>query len=70
MKSGTLSRILTRWESSGLLVPRGNEAPFEPGRKFFHLTDHGLDELNSLSTQWTSFSASLNALIVEGGRDA
>ena len=49
---GTLYPILTRQKNAGLLTYRWEESPQGPPRKYYTLTEKGLDYLATLDETW------------------
>lgn len=49
---GTLYPILTRQKNAGLLTYRWEESPQGPPRKYYSLTEKGLQYLRSLDEAW------------------
>lgn len=49
---GTLYPILTRQKNNGLLSYRWEESPQGPPRKYYTLTNEGLDALKKLDETW------------------
>jgi PadR family transcriptional regulator, regulatory protein PadR len=49
---GTLYPLLTRLKNAGLLDYRWEESKSGPPRKYFKLTETGVNSLNELNTTW------------------
>ena len=56
VKGGTLYPLLGRFEAAGLVAAQWQPGDGGPGRKYFSLTERGLDELERLRTEWQRFS--------------
>jgi PadR family transcriptional regulator PadR len=50
---GTLYPLLTRLKNAGLLRYNWVESSSGPPRKYYALTEEGIDFLNELKTTWT-----------------
>ncbi len=60
---GTLYPLLTRLKNDGLLSYRWEESTSGPPRKYYSLTVHGNEIMESLKGNWIQFSDSVNSLI-------
>ena len=56
IKGGTLYPLLTRFETSELVVTEWRPGEAGPGRKFFALTPLGQSELQRLRADWARFT--------------
>lgn len=56
IKGGTLYPLLTRFETSGLVVTEWRPGEAGPGRKYFALTPLGHSELQRLRADWNRFT--------------
>ncbi|TFC97076.1 MULTISPECIES: PadR family transcriptional regulator [Cryobacterium] len=63
VKGGTLYPLLTRYEAAGLVATEWRPGDAGPGRKYFALTEHGLDELQRLRTEWARFAEVSNSYL-------
>ncbi len=73
LKEGTLYPVLYRLEDAALIVPEwtppeaaspgGQRAPRGMPRKVYQLTEAGRERLAELETAWTSFKASVDAVL-------
>ncbi len=62
---GTLYPLLTRLKNDGLLCYEWQESTQGPPRKYYALTDLGLDCLLELDKSWAELSATVNHLKVK-----
>jgi PadR family transcriptional regulator PadR len=63
IKGGTLYPILLRLEEDGLVGSAWREGDAGPGRKFFHATDQGRQELRRRADRWSAFASSTDTLL-------
>ena len=59
---GTLYPLLTRLKKDGLLAYEWQESTQGPPRKYYRLTDDGLQFLGELDLAWTEISNTVNYL--------
>ena len=59
---GTLYPLLTRLKNDGLLSYEWVESTQGPPRKYYRLTDEGMEFLENLETAWDEHSASVSHL--------
>lgn len=59
---GTLYPLLTRLKKDGLLAYEWQESTQGPPRKYYRLTDEGLQFLGELDLAWTEISNTVNYL--------
>jgi PadR family transcriptional regulator, regulatory protein PadR len=57
---GTLYPLLTRLKNAGLLDYRWEESKSGPPRKYFKLTEAGINSLNELNTTWNELVEAVN----------
>ncbi|MDR2294304.1 MAG: PadR family transcriptional regulator [Microbacterium sp.] len=65
VKGGTLYPLLSRYEAAGLVRAEWRPGEAGPGRKFFALTDEGMDELNRTRAMWQQFATVSTAYMAE-----
>lgn len=63
LKEGTLYPILHAFEKSGYVESYWVENEGERKRKYYHLTNKGLKELEKNRTEWKSYSLAVNRVI-------
>ena len=56
IKGGTLYPLLTRFETSGLVITEWRPGEAGPGRKYFAITPLGHSELQRLRGDWARFT--------------
>ena len=61
---GTLYPLLSRLKNNGLLKYRWQESTDGPPRKYFTLTDEGVQLLDALNQEWGIISKAINKLKV------
>ncbi len=59
---GTLYPLLSRLKNNGLLKYRWQESTDGPPRKYFTLTDEGVNILTALNEEWETISKSINKI--------
>ncbi|MEZ5017407.1 MAG: PadR family transcriptional regulator [Flavipsychrobacter sp.] len=59
---GTLYPLLTRLKNAGLLSYRWEESQNGPPRKYYALTESGIETYNKLLSTWNDLSKSVNNL--------
>lgn len=59
---GTLYPLLTRLKNGELLSYRWEESTGGPPRKYYQITDKGLEFLNELETTWINLTNSVNEI--------
>jgi PadR family transcriptional regulator PadR len=57
---GTLYPLLTRLKNAGLLSYRWEESKSGPPRKYYQLTEEGLQFLQELDTTWEQLQSAVN----------
>lgn len=62
---GTLYPLLTRLKNEGYLQYKWEESQQGPPRKYYELTELGINTLNSLKEIWIELSNSINKIINE-----
>jgi PadR family transcriptional regulator PadR len=60
---GTVYPLLTRLKNEGLLSYRWEESTSGPPRKYYSLTETGIEVIESLKSNWNKLSNSVNSLI-------
>lgn len=60
---GTIYPILTRLKNLGFVTTRWDNPENGMPRKYYRLTDQGLRMLSLMTTEWRSYSGSINKLI-------
>jgi PadR family transcriptional regulator PadR len=59
---GTLYPLLTRLKNAGLLSYRWEESTSGPPRKYFSMTDKGLEFYKELETTWNEMASAVHEL--------
>ena len=60
---GTVYPLLTRLKNDGLLSYRWKESTSGPPRKYYSLTDAGIEVMETLKSNWIQLSDSVNSII-------
>lgn len=60
---GTIYPLLTRLKNDGLLSYRWEESASGPPRKYYSLTENGIQILDNLKQNWIQLSTSVNSII-------
>lgn len=63
MGEGTIYPLMRRMQKDSLVSTYFVESSSGPPRKYYALTEHGRQSLNSQRTAWTSFSKSVSAIL-------
>ncbi len=63
VKGGTLYPLLTRFEEAGLVAIEWRAGDGGPGRKYYHLTDHGRAEQQRQCAAWSAFARLTDAFV-------
>lgn len=63
---GTLYPILTRLEKKGLISCRKEKSPYGPMRKYYSVTEGGVEALESFKENYSKVTAAANAVLGEG----
>ncbi len=59
---GTLYPLLTRQKNQGFLVYRWEESPQGPPRKYYTITEKGLDYLHQFDVAWGELTEQIDAI--------
>ncbi len=63
MGEGTIYPLMRRMQSDGLVGTYLVESPSGPSRKYYRLTDFGRTRFEAQKTEWTAFSAAVDAIL-------
>ena len=63
ISEGSVYPLLRRLTKDGFFTTYLEESSEGPPRKYYQLTTHGIEELNSLRDEWESFITGVNTLI-------
>ncbi|MEG0295148.1 MAG: PadR family transcriptional regulator [Clostridium sp.] len=63
MKEGTIYPLLVRLEKKDLISSKFKPSPLGPSRKYYSITDTGLEVLNAFENYWNSISVTVNKII-------
>lgn len=69
VKDGTLYPILSRLQKKKLIQSRIGESPLGPKRKYFSVTEEGLDYLNSFRIEFDSVVKIAKTILNKGDDD-
>ncbi|MCL6633322.1 MAG: PadR family transcriptional regulator [Alicyclobacillus herbarius] len=69
VSEGTIYPLLLRLERNGLLTPTYRESPSGPRRKYYRLTELGMQALREFYHQWRQLVACMDRLFADGGRE-
>ncbi|WP_219622794.1 PadR family transcriptional regulator [Peribacillus deserti] len=67
MKEGTLYPALKKLEAKGMIESYWEESREGPRRKYYSLTDEGIQELNNQKKEWSYFQSVLIKLMFYSG---
>ena len=65
ISESTIYPILRKMVKQGLLQTALRDSPDGPPRKYFTITQKGLEELNTLKASWTTFKGRVERFIEE-----
>jgi len=65
MGEGTVYPLMRRMQTEGLVTTYLVESPTGPSRKYYRITDLGRTRFESQKTEWTAFSAAVDAILGE-----
>lgn len=65
VSEGTIYPLLLRLEKGGLLNSVKKESPYGPKRKYYTLTNKGLEELKEFYRDWLILSKSINNIFYD-----
>lgn len=63
ISEGSVYPLLRRLTKDGLFTTYLKESSEGPPRKYYQITEQGIEELHSLKTEWESFITGVNTLI-------
>ncbi|MBL4932225.1 MULTISPECIES: PadR family transcriptional regulator [Clostridium] len=63
ISEGTLYPLYTRLQKNGLITSTMKASAFGPARKYYKLTDKGVQELNDFLEAWGYLTQNINAII-------
>lgn len=63
MGEGTIYPLMRRMQKDGLVSTYFVESSSGPPRKYYALTEHGRQSLNSQRTAWTAFTKAVHAIL-------
>ncbi len=66
---GTIYPLLTRLQREGLVSSRWQESPSGPPRKYYQLTEKGLEAMEGMSTRWATLTEQVNGILREAYDD-
>jgi PadR family transcriptional regulator, regulatory protein PadR len=65
LSEGTIYPLLTRLQREGMISSRWQESRAGPPRKYYRLTEKGMQALESMSLRWTSLTRQVNSILKE-----
>jgi len=65
ISEGTIYPLLRRLKSEGYVTTYLSESTEGPPRKYYHISDSGIDAHNRLIEEWNIFSKKVNILLKE-----
>lgn len=66
IQGGTLYPVLLRLQRNEMVVARWREGESGPARKYYRITDKGLDAVRGATIEWRAFAAGVDAALSEG----
>lgn len=67
ISEGTIYPLLLRLEKNGLITAEYRQSPVGPKRKYFSISQSGLDEIEKFISSWTELSTAIDKLYKDGG---
>lgn len=67
IRGGTLYPVLNRLEEGGLVAAEFRASERGPGRRYYRLTQLGLETLEEQGQLWMSFDVAVRNLLAKGG---
>jgi len=65
MSEGSVYPILIRLEKKDLLYSIMRESPLGPMRKYYYLTENGIDELEEFIVSWKTIKGNIDSILGE-----
>lgn len=62
VSEGTIYPLLLRLEKNGLLTSEKKPSPYGPNRKYYSLSDKGIEELNYFYENWLELKEDINKI--------
>jgi PadR family transcriptional regulator PadR len=66
LSEGTIYPILKRLQNKGFISSELKKSSLGPKRKYYRITDAGIDHFDKFVVMWNDTSSSLNKLLEEG----
>ena len=63
IQEGTIYPLLVRLEKKGLILAEFRPSPLGPSRKYYFITNEGLETLNSFEVYWNNISIAVRKII-------
>ena len=67
-KEGTLYPALHRLERAGLIEGRWVDTPTTVRRRYYFISEKGLQELGARQREWQRFSRAMNSVMLDGNQ--
>jgi PadR family transcriptional regulator PadR len=67
ISEGTIYPILSRLKKDALARTTIEESPEGPARKYYHLTEHGRQELDRMNRYWQELRDGIDSIVDRGG---
>lgn len=63
ISEGTIYPLFNRLKKEGYVETYLKESPSGPSRKYYHITESGIDAYNHMRREWNEFSSTVNLLL-------
>lgn len=70
VSEGSIYPILLRLQKEGLIIGEKRKSPSGPNRKYYLLTNHGVEALKVFKENWSHLSQSVEEILKGGDEDA
>lgn len=67
IREGTIYPLLVRLEKKGFIYAEFKPSPLGPSRKYYFITEDGIETLKSFEEYWNSISGSVSKILSLGG---
>ncbi len=69
LNEGSVYPVLIRLNKKGLVTSQSRKSELGPRRKYFQITDAGIEALSNFRKNWLEVSSTVNTILKGGGND-
>ncbi len=69
LNEGSVYPVLIRLSKKGLVTSQSRKSELGPRRKYFQITDAGIEALSNFRNNWLEVSSTVNTILKGGGND-